>query len=116
MFTPLGVASPRTTGLQIPFVSPSAQPLSIDEGIEVVTTPASVNREENCSAQEPKQRAELHSPDRRVNLGETAATTPTTNMGDFPYWLRSSSFPHRDQVCYRCGIFPHRGLPQVCAV
>ena len=83
MFTPLGVASPRTAGLQILFVSPSAQPLSIDEGIEVVTTPASVNREENCSAQEPKQRAELHSPDRRVNLGETAATTPTTNMGDF---------------------------------
>ena len=83
MFTSLGVASPRTTGLQIPFVSPSAQPLSIDEGIEVVTTPASVNREKNCSAQEPEQRAELHSPDRRVNLGETVATTPTTNMGDF---------------------------------
>ena len=83
MFTSLGVASPSSVNFQIPFVSTSAQPLRIDEGIEVVTTPVSVECEENASAQNPEQQTGPQSPSKCVNLGEELAATPTTNMGDF---------------------------------
>ena len=55
VFTSLGVASPNSINPQIPFVSPSAQPLHIDEGIGAITTPTPVIREETTLSQNTEQ-------------------------------------------------------------
>ena len=71
MFTSLGVASPNSISLQIPFVSPSAQPLRVDEVIEVNITPTSVIREETTLTQTSEQRTGAKSPEERSGLRET---------------------------------------------
>ena len=64
------------------FVSPSAQPLQIDEGIEIVTTPTSAVLETITSTHEPEQRSKVRPLAVRCNLREAPATTPTTNMDE----------------------------------
>ena len=83
MFASLGVASPKLINRQIPFVSPSAQPLCIDEGIEVSTTPTSVNLEETILTQVPKQGTSTKSPEEHSGPKETLTGTPSTTMDEF---------------------------------